>query len=425
MLCEGGIFFREVIQARGIFSEVEKAPVVRRRYAPMELRVFPRVVGTGPARLDIHQSPAFATFVVIAGGIAAGSAADEHHVPLQDSRFVVFVGGGHAAGPSPGVDKQHPVVMPQLRPLGVEQWDQTEPLELLSCLLGNRGPRELADGWQKIEVGREVVNRVRCPMPRPTPEGKGARTALPRRGFTAAHPRIENVETVSGAVVVHQHDNRILRELLLLQKIEQAPDIAVEVHHHAEICGFNVGDFSLERRDVLFGSDAWCVRGDGGDLAEERLVAAVLDELHRLVEIAILAEFAGGLRCLLQVAKHDSGEQIPLRAGIEVEPTILGLVSPATEVPFADQGRAVAGFLEQLRQGDRFFPKLVTGVPRVGHTISELVHAGHQRRARRRARGTDIEIVESHTFRVQSVKVRRLEQRVAMRGQVAVALVIG
>ena len=42
-----------------------------------------------------------------------------------------------------------------------------------------------------------------------------------------------------------------------------------------------------------------------------------------------------------------------------------------------------------------------------------------------RSRGADVEVREAHAFVVEAIHVRRLEQRVPVRGDVAVALVVG
>ena len=60
----------------------------------------------------------------------------------------------------------------------------------------------------------------------------------------------------------------------------------------------------------------------------------------------------------------------------------------------------------------------------MGHAVLEFVSAGHQRRARRRARRADVEIGETQALLEKRVGSRRVDDRIAKTGIVAITDVI-
>ena len=62
---------------------------------------------------------------------------------------------------------------------------------------------------------------------------------------------------------------------------------------------------------------------------------------------------------------------------------------------------------------------------RVRDAVLEFVPAGHESRARRRTGRADVEVRETDPFRMKAIHVRRLQDRVAVRGDIAVPLVVG
>ena len=94
-------------------------------------------------------------------------------------------------------------------------------------------------------------------------------------------------------------------------------------------------------------------------------------------------------------------------------------------VPLADARGAIAPFVQRLRHRDlgRFHR-----LPIVRDAMASRAQRPaprEQSRARRGAKRVHIEPIKPHALRAQLVDVRRLQMRVAVDGEVAVALVIG
>ena len=115
------------------------------------------------------------------------------------------------------------------------------------------------------------------------------------------------------------------------------------------------------------------------------------------------------------------------------ERMMLGLViGPDAEVPFADQSGGVAGVLQRLGQGHFGGGQAAGGDGAedaeliVGHAGADGVASGHESGA---ARGADlgggIELREAQAFGGHTIQIRRLDRRVAVAAEVAVAEVVG
>jgi hypothetical protein len=61
----------------------------------------------------------------------------------------------------------------------------------------------------------------------------------------------------------------------------------------------------------------------------------------------------------------------------------------------------------------------------VSDAVLEFMAAAEQRAARRRTRGAHHEVFEADALASDAVHVGRLEDRIAMRGNIAVALIVG
>ena len=94
-------------------------------------------------------------------------------------------------------------------------------------------------------------------------------------------------------------------------------------------------------------------------------------------------------------------------------------------MPFAENARRVTGEAKQLRQREGFQIHAFALVDGVCHAVLEFVAAGHQGRSGRGTGRADVKIGEADAARVQLVDVRRLQDRIAVAGEIAVALVIG
>ena len=94
------------------------------------------------------------------------------------------------------------------------------------------------------------------------------------------------------------------------------------------------------------------------------------------------------------------------------------------QMPFAEDARGVAGVAEHLGNGRCLQAHPLALEDGVGDAVLELVFAGQQRAARRRAGRADVKIGEAHAFVVKAVQVRRLQHGIAVAGEIAITLVI-
>ena len=177
------------------------------------------------------------------------------------------------------------------------------------------------------------------------------------------------------------------------------------------------------------------MRGVGREIEQERLRPILFDEPHALTEPDVGA-----------VALELFELPVPFVGVIEVvvAPVIRGLPNPAAtmpddilkapvlrtmrsvvaEVPLADHPGHIAGAGKQVC--DRLFVPVHHRAPRTGSVTRPCtgVIAGHQRRARGRAERADMEIREAHGLGVEAIQIRRLEDRIPVTGQIAVALIV-
>ena len=156
-----------------------------------------------------------------------------------------------------------------------------------------------------------------------------------------------------------------------------------------------------------------------GVVADERgRVAFLLDRLvvAEPVEHAVLV-----VREVIQLADH--------RAVLVVEAALLRpiLLVGVAEMPFADDRRLVAGFLEALRHEPLGGVEAVGGAGRNDdrlQAVAEGIAAGHQRRARGRAHRLHVELRELRAARGQRVDVRRLDVRAAVEPDILPAEIV-
>ena len=180
------------------------------------------------------------------------------------------------------------------------------------------------------------------------------------------------------------------------------------------------------------------MRRVGGQIDEERPVLVRADELHRGVEEHV-ALVAGARRILpatvveevvvdavvAPVVGRTTGAAVAVAQPL-VEPTVdrpVGVVR--AQMPLAEVAGAVAVVAEDI--GHRHFVVAEHVAPANGspaaHTVG--IAAGHQRGPSRRAIAVHMEVAEPHGFVGQAIQVRRLDDRIAVAAQVAVALIVG
>ena len=109
-----------------------------------------------------------------------------------------------------------------------------------------------------------------------------------------------------------------------------------------------------------------------------------------------------------------------------IEPALPRLIGVLiTEVPLAEDAGRVAGGFQDLWQRRRREREPLPLQDRVRHARAELVPAGHERRAGRRTGGARVKLGEPYALAVHPVEVRRLHHRIAVGGDVTVALIVG
>ena len=89
---------------------------------------------------------------------------------LQHAGLGVFMSCSHTAGPASCMNENHAIIVPSERRFRFQKRHQTEALELILYGFGNFGSGEFADGRQKIQMRREVVDFVGSPFLRPPPK---------------------------------------------------------------------------------------------------------------------------------------------------------------------------------------------------------------------------------------------------------------
>ena len=93
-------------------------------------------------------------------------------------------------------------------------------------------------------------------------------------------------------------------------------------------------------------------------------------------------------------------------------------------MPFPESGRCVASLLEHFRDG------LLVGIESFAagrgavNAHSRVVATGQEFRTSRRANGTDVEMLDLRAVTCKGINVGRLQIRIAMKAQIAPALVV-
>ena len=150
-----------------------------------------------------------------------------------------------------------------------------------------------------------------------------------------------------------------------------------------------------------------------GRIAFQRLLPVIAPEVRRVIRV-----------------RHALAKVAVVVVEAEIERAALLLRHP--QAPLADDGSGVAGFLQELRDGDgaRFHAVLTFLARRALHIVAhgrmaEML-AGHERAtARRTDAATCIEIRELHPLRRDAVEVRRLDLRLPVAAEVAPSEVVG
>ena len=209
----------------------------------------------------------------------------------------------------------------------------------------------------------------------------------------------------------------------------------------------DVGDHAVEPRPVLVRNGVpvhlhvaglhveRAVRGVGGDVAEERLLAMLLDEAQPLAEEHVGAVAGEAFRLAVHVVGVVEVVVPPRVAGVSdaaagvvdrpLEPALVGAERLAVaQVPLAEVAGAVAGVAQRVRQRPLVLPQQRTAADGVPDAGAVAVVAGQQAGAGRRAGGADVKVREAHPVGMVAVDVGGADHVVAVATQVAVALIV-
>ena len=305
---------------------------------------------------------------------------------------------------------------------------------------------------RRDERGREIERTdgmiVFPPGPqrlRPAHHEGHSHAAFPEDPFLPVQWRVpRGVLIQRPAVVADEYHQRLFGQLRLLGRVQNLADIHVQAVNHGTVRppAF-VRDVRVASQ-VLFRSLQGSVGRVERNEQEKRLVPVSPDEVHGLV-----ADIVRDVRdrfCLFVIALDGSvvalsgrgGEVIVPAAGEApelVEATFQRMeLRQRTQMPFADQTADVAQRFQAIR--DRSLPygqaaefriesRLVPGQVVV---VAEggLIAPGQQSGPRRTAnRSGDVAIRADRAFHRQTVEVRRLDLRAAVKTDVRVAQIIG
>ena len=331
--------------------------------------------------------------------------------------------------------------------IAAQQRRQARAVDLGS--LGLLHSAKVGQRRQHVDVGRQLVDVASAAdlSGRPTDEQRHSMSAVVLGALAASHPGVKAIPTAGfrrlcvpagrRAVVGHEDQYGVFFQARLLESTHQLAEIFVDVGDHAVELRHRVGHALVGiRLGIFFVDQVRPVRRVGGKVNEERPILVLVDELQGVVEPDVGA-VAGNLLGLA-VAEVDVVEVVvtpvvgpltdaaPAVAEDVVETLVLRAVRVViAQVPFAEHAGAVAGRLEHLGHRDFVGAHQRAAHDRVPHAGASGVAARHQRTTAGRAGGVDVEVGEPNALAVELVHVGRLDHRVSVSGQVAVALVVG
>ena len=206
--------------------------------------------------------------------------------------------------------------------------------------------------------------------------------AFEKRGLPAAERTVDvrQADIVGAAVVAGENDQRVLIKAFILQRLQQAADIAVEVAHHAAVDAQAVVGNGGKGGVILRRGLQRRVRGVGGEIEEKRAVAVGVNGGHRFIGEVVGHVFRGrepGRAVVLHAPGQRGPEehvdrvpglsgifharivlrQIHRGAGDEAEAFVETLIfrpaaGDAAEMPFAEMQRVVALAAQEIGHGD-------------------------------------------------------------------------
>ena len=272
---------------------------------------------------------------------------------------------------------------------------------------------------------------------RPVDEERHAMATIILATFFSTHAVVVNVRATGGAVVGGENENGVVGQAFLLEKRAHRTDVVINVGNHAKKVG-NVHTLLHVRRAGFHRRMHRAVRGVGAEVNEERLIIVLdlLDEPLGVVEKHIGAKalhrhgFAVVKIGAVEVGVVPVVGRLPHAATAMAQHFLKTAILRAvriivTQMPLAEHGCVIAAIGENPADGHLVVAQHRAAHDGVPHACAIGPVAGNQRRARRRTGRRHVVVGEPHAVRMQLVEVRRLEHRIAMTRQIAIALVIG
>ena len=311
------------------------------------------------------------------------------------------------------------------------------------AVAGDGNLRDGTQGRQQIDAAdRLVTDLTRFRVSGPAKHSRYADAAFVHRALLVAQRtgRSVRVPIRNGRTVVarEEHQRRV-SQIECVQCAHQPAERVVHLRDVAVVSGLGrVVEARIEILETLRGVDRF-VRLVETDVEKERLlfVARVFQPIDRFVgdqRRRVPVELADRLAVADEViGVVMRGQRVVLGREPIVESVVgrlrlAGKIEPAVEVPFADVAGRITCVAQQRRDGD-FLPAHVHR----GEHGNPVVNAdavrrpsGHQPAPRGRAVGCrGVAVRQPHAFGGEPIEVGRLDDFVAVAGQIAVAEVVG
>ena len=326
-------------------------------------------------------------------------------------------------------------------------------------VLGGIDAGQFAEGGHEIPVGALMIaHAAGLNLTGPMGDERHADAAfikvplVPAQGAIAVKKARFVTALIVRAVVAGEQHEGVVGNLQLVEQIEQLADAAVHAGHHAGKGGdriFHLGPMAVlanevlelrklltERRHILLGALHGGVRDGDGQVGEERFFGVVADELERLgmdevVRVGLAIEHH--LLIVVPQVFWIKGVSLPLAVvAVEFIPTLVHRIAAGTgraEAPFAEHPGRVAGFFQQLGNGDEISRdrRLPFGLHLAiaAHVSVPGVHTIKQAAPRGSAHGAaGIMLRELHSGSRHAIDVGCLEKLLPITTEVTIAGVI-
>ena len=222
----------------------------------------------------------------------------------------------------------------------------------------------------------------------------------------------------------------------VVEQVHELGQVVVDIGDHAVELGDGNLRVSFIGRGVLLRAEVWAVRGVGRDVSEERLVSVGLNEFHALIEpdigtepfepLMLSARDVGVVKVVVAPIVGRLTNATSLMIDTELEAPVFWSIRVAVaQMPLTEHAGRVAILAEYIGHGDFTAAQHAASLNRVPDPDAIRIATGHRARNESGAGGVDMEVVEQRSLTAQLVDVGSLDSRVARKGHIAIALVVG